>query len=79
MKYNASNKFEFIEELFILKIVNGIYYIEQVKSKIVEYVTRLGRDLSFQNIDEELSNPAIKYSPPQGEFLVCGGHATYLG
>lgn len=54
-----------------MKIVNGIDYIEQVKSKIVEYVTRLGRDLSFQNIDEELSNPAIKYSPPQGELLVA--------
>lgn len=54
-----------------LKIVNGIDYIEQVKVKIIEYITRLGRDLSFQNIDEELSNPAIKYAAPQGEFLVA--------
>lgn len=54
-----------------LKIVNGIDYIEQVKVKIIEYITRLGRDLSFQNIDEELSNPAIKYAAPQGELLVA--------
>lgn len=54
-----------------MKIVNGIDYIDQVKDKIVEYTTRLGRDLSFQNIDEELSNPAIKYAPPQGELLVA--------
>lgn len=54
-----------------MKIVNGIDYIEQVKSKIIEYTTRLGRDLSFQNLDKELSNPAIKYTPPQGELLVA--------
>lgn len=51
--------------------MNGIDYIEQVKIKIIEYTTRLGRDLSFQNIDEELSNPAIKYAAPQGELLVA--------
>lgn len=54
-----------------MKIVNGIDYIEQVKVKIIEYITRLGRDLSFQNIEEELSNPAIKYAAPQGELLVA--------
>lgn len=54
-----------------MRIANGIDYIEQVKNKIAEYSTRLGRDLSFQHIDEELSNPAIKYAPPQGELLVA--------
>ena len=54
-----------------MRIANGIDYIEQVKSKIAEYTTCLGRDLSFQHIDEELSNPAIKYAPPQGELLVA--------
>ena len=54
-----------------MRIVNGIDYIEQVKVIIIEYTTRLGRDLSFQNIDEELSNPAIKYTTPQGELLVA--------
>jgi len=63
-----------------LKIVNGIDYIEQVKIKIIEYTTRLGRDLSFQNIDEELSNPAIKYAAPQGELLVAlDDHEKVIG
>ena len=63
-----------------MKIVNGIDYIEQVKIKIIEYTTRLGRDLSFQNIDEELSNPAIKYAAPQGELLVAlDDHEKVIG
>ena len=63
-----------------MKIVNGIDYIEQVKIKIIEYTTRLGRDLSFQNIDEELSNPAIKYAAPQGERLVAlDDHEKVIG
>lgn len=63
-----------------MKIVNGIDYIEQVKVKIIEYTTRLGRDLSFQNIDEELSNPAIKYAAPQGELLVAlDDHEKVIG
>ena len=60
-----------MEDKIVLRIANGIDYIEQVKNKIAEYSTRLGRDLSFQHIDEELSNPAIKYAPPQGELLVA--------
>lgn len=60
--------------------MNGIDYIEQVKTKIIEYTTRLGRDLSFQNIDEELSNPAIKYAAPQGELLVAlDDHEKVIG
>lgn len=63
-----------------MKIVNGIDYIEQVKVKIIEYITRLGRDLSFQNIDEELSNLAIKYAAPQGELLVAlDDHEKVIG
>lgn len=46
-----------MEDKIVLRIANGIDYIEQVKNKIAEYSTRLGRDLSFQHIDEELSNP----------------------
>jgi ribosomal protein S18 acetylase RimI-like enzyme len=54
-----------------MKIVDGKDYIDQVKEKIIEYTRRLGRDLSFQNIEEELRDPAKKYTAPQGELLVA--------
>lgn len=63
-----------------LRIVNGIDYIDQVKEKLIEYTIRLGRDLSFQNIDEELCNPAIKYTAPMGELLVAlDDHEKVIG
>ena len=37
-----------------MEICNGVDYLAQVKELIIEYKNRLGRDLSFQNIDEEL-------------------------
>ena len=39
-----------------MEICNGVDYLDQVKELIIEYTKRLGRDLSFQNIDEELKN-----------------------
>lgn len=41
-----------------MEICNGVDYLDQVKELIIEYTKRLGRDLYFQNIDEELENPA---------------------
>ena len=52
-------------------IRNGKDYITQVRELIIEYTTRLNRDLSFQNIEEELENPATKYTAPTGELLVA--------
>ena len=43
-----------------MKIVDGKDYISEVKDLIIEYSQKLGRDLSFQNIDEELQDPAHK-------------------
>lgn len=37
-----------------MEICNVVDYLDQVKELIIEYTKRLGRDLSFQNIDEEL-------------------------
>ena len=37
-----------------MKIVDGKQYIQQVKELILEYTQRLGRDLTFQNLNEEL-------------------------
>ena len=34
------------------------------------HLQRLGRDLSFQNINDELRDPAHKYTAPEGEILV---------
>ena len=54
-----------------MEICNGVDYLDQVKELIIEYTKCLGRDLSFQNIDEELGNPAKKYTAPEGEILVA--------
>lgn len=54
-----------------MRIVDGKDYIDQVREKIIEYTKRLDRDLSFQNLDEELKDPAKKYTAPEGELLVA--------
>ncbi len=41
-----------------MKIVDGKPYIDQIKGLIEEYTKRLGRDLTFQNLEEELADPA---------------------
>ena len=62
-----------------MKIVDGKDYLSEVKTLITEYSNQLGRDLSFQNIDEELKNPEHKYTTPQGEILVVVNHDKVLG
>lgn len=54
-----------------MEIVEGTNHIDQVKNMIIEYTKRLGRDLSFQNIEEEFSDPAQKYTAPEGKLLVA--------
>lgn len=54
-----------------IRIVDGKDYMDQVKECILTYVHRLGRDLQFQNIEEELKDPAVKYTAPQGELLAA--------
>lgn len=62
-----------------MEIRNGVDYIPQVKELIMEYTQRLNRDLSFQNLDEELSDPAKKYTAPEGELLVAVEKEEVLG
>lgn len=62
-----------------MKIVDGKQYMDQVKELILEYTNRLGRDLTFQNIDEELKNPTKKYTSPEGEILVAVDGNEVLG
>jgi ribosomal protein S18 acetylase RimI-like enzyme len=54
-----------------MEIKDGKNYIAQVKELIAEYANRLNRDLSFQQIDAELSDPTAKYTAPEGEILVA--------
>lgn len=62
-----------------MEIVDGKNHLPEVKALILEYLERLGRDLSFQNVDEELADPAYKYTPPQGELLVAVNDGKVLG
>ena len=67
------------KETLHMQIVDGTAYPYEVKNLIKEYYHRLGRDLSFQNIEEELDDPAVRYSPPHGELLVALENDEVLG
>lgn len=62
-----------------MKIVDGKEYMPQVKQLILAYTNQLNRDLSFQNIEEELNDPSKKYTAPQGEIVVAIEEDTVLG
>lgn len=62
-----------------MTIADGKNYLPEVKELIKEYSNRLGRDLSFQNIDDELKDPAHKYTAPEGELLVALDGDEVLG
>ena len=54
-----------------MEIVDGKPYLDQAKNLIVEYTERLGRDLAFQNIDDELKDLSRKYAGQEGALLVA--------
>ncbi len=54
-----------------MTIIDGKHHINQVRNLIIEYTQMLNRDLSFQNIDDELKDPSKKYTAPVGELLVA--------
>lgn len=62
-----------------MQIADGKDHLNEVRNLISEYSERLGRDLSFQNIDEELADPAKKYTAPEGELLVVTENDKVLG
>ena len=63
-----------------VRIADGTKYMAQIQKMLLEYTERLGRDLEFQNIEEELGNPAQKYAPPAGNLLVAlDEHEKVLG
>lgn len=62
-----------------MEIADGKEYMIQVKNLILEYTNQLNRDLSFQQIEEELNDPSKKYTAPQGEILVAIDGDEVLG
>lgn len=62
-----------------MKIVDGQAYLAEVKEMIRVYTQVLARDLSFQNLADELAAPQLKYCPPKGELLVAIDQGQVLG
>ena len=62
-----------------MEIKDGKDYIDQVRERIIEYTGSLNRDLSFQNLEEELADPAHKYTPPEGELLAAVENDSVIG
>ena len=54
-----------------MEIKNGIDYIPHVIQLISEYTQTLNRDLTFQDLEAELADPAKKYSGSEGEILIA--------
>lgn len=63
----------------IYKITNGEAYLDEIKELIIEYTQTLSRDLSFQNLDNELSALKAKYTPPNGRILAAVMDGSVIG
>ena len=62
-----------------MQIEDGSNYLNEVKELISEYVKFLNRDLSFQNLDEELNNLKAKYVYPNGRIIVAISNKKIVG
>lgn len=62
-----------------MKIICGNDHLPQVKELLVAYTRQLDRDLSFQNLADELEDLAAKYTPPQGELRIALEGSEVLG
>ena len=67
------------KEEIIYKKIETEQEIAGAKRLIVEYIRWLNQDLSFQNIDDELSSFPRKYSEPEGSFIVAVDGNTVVG
>ena len=54
-----------------MNIIDGTTCLKEVEALIKEYTKMLGRDLSFQHLDEELADLKQKYSGKQGRLLAA--------
>ncbi len=57
--------------LLIKKITKPGSEIEIAKALFNEYASELNEDLCFQHWEEELSNPLLKYGPPEGSLIMA--------
>ena len=62
-----------------IEIIDGDNYLEEIKALIKEYTTSLGRDLSFQSLDDEIKNLSSKYSGDNGRSLVLLVDGVVMG
>ena len=62
-----------------MEIKDGTKALSQVRELIEEYTAKLQRDLSFQHLEEELSDLSSKYAPPHGVLLLAEENGTALG
>ena len=62
-----------------LEIIDGTNHIDEVKRLVIEYTEFLGRDLSFQHVDDELSDLSAKYTPPEGRLLCAAIDGKIIG
>ncbi|WP_125143943.1 GNAT family N-acetyltransferase [Clostridium transplantifaecale] len=62
-----------------MEILPGELYIEEIKELIREYTNSLKRDLTFQNLDEELNDIKAKYTDHDGKLLAAFEDGKAIG
>lgn len=62
-----------------MKIVDGSLYFDEIKKLIIAYVKELQRDLSFQNLNDELEHLDQKYAYQNGRILVAIDNKQVVG
>jgi ribosomal protein S18 acetylase RimI-like enzyme len=53
--------------------------VSEAKKLIIAYIQWLNQDLSYQNIDDELSTFPQKYGEPEGAFLIAKENKEVVG
>ena len=62
-----------------IEIIDGASHLDEVKRLVIEYTKFLGRDLSFQHVDDELNDLSAKYTPPEGRLLCAQVDGKIIG
>ena len=62
-----------------IKIIDGANHLDEVKQLVIEYTKFLGRDLSFQHLNDELNDLSAKYTPPEGRLLCAAVDGVIIG